>query len=87
MYDLCTTDWGILLKGLAEKILREAPKARFALNSVPENTAEISVLVNGKDVDDSDWSYDEAANTIAFKPDTAPKDGDTIAVTFRPKDE
>lgn len=87
IYDLCTTDWGVLLKGLAEKILREAPKERFALNSVPEKSSEISVLVNGKDVDPSDWSYDKKANTIAFTAETVPEEGDSVAVTFRPIEE
>jgi hypothetical protein len=85
IFDLCTPDWGVLLKGLAEKILQDIPKERFPLNSTPVDPDDIKVTVDGKEVSQPDWSYDQDANAVVFTKDAAPADGAKVEATFKPE--
>jgi len=73
---VCAPDYGPLLADVANKAF--SPQARFPLSATPV-PGSIAVTVNGAAA--SGWTYDAAANAVAFN--TAPAPGAKIAISYR----
>jgi hypothetical protein len=84
MQDLCEQDWSLLLKQLADKIIKPSAKAAFGLERPADPSEEVVVSVDGDVYDERHVTYDASKNMIIFKPEYIPADGAEIVVTYTP---
>lgn len=78
---VCLSDYGPFL----ERLLARAgdPQADFALTAEPTGTEEMSVTVNGVEVDPSRWTYDADRNAVVFHSGAVPRPGELVGVRYR----
>lgn len=76
-YSICATDWGVQLQDLAGEV---TGRRFFELDQLDPIEDTIEVKVNGQT--SSNWSYDQATNSIVFEQDSVPQEGQTIEINY-----
>lgn len=78
--DLCSEDWGDLLDTLARSIISGSRGAIFALRFQADTRAGIKVLLNGKPLPESEFTYDPDGPSIILG--TTPGDDVNIEIHY-----
>lgn len=83
IYDLCTQDWGALVKNMADNVGQRIRK--FKLKETPDVAKGFSVMLNGKILQANEYTYDAASNTITISAAVIAAQTDKIDVKYFPK--
>ena len=79
MYDLCSDDWGKLIKTLADNIVKSVLVNRFKLSPPADPTKDVTVKVNGKALrNGQDFSLEDGGVNLVFKKGPGLKDIVTV---------
>ncbi len=82
--DLCNQDWGKMLGSLAKAIIPQPlPINRnFDLMGMAKLGDILKVRVNGRELSNSEYSFDDASDTIRIGSSVALHDGEQIEVEY-----
>lgn len=83
IYDLCTQDWGALVKDMAGNVGQRIRK--FKLKENPDLAKGFTVQLNGKVLPASEYTYDAATNTITISGAAVEAQTDKVEVKYFPK--
>lgn len=78
---VCQGNYGSFL----ERLIRRAgePQADFTLTAQPSTTDAMTVRVQGRTLDPSQWTYDGARNAVVFRAGAVPQTGQSIQIRYR----
>jgi hypothetical protein len=76
---ICSYNWGQIGQAIGQAAAGVSDRIRLA---EPAVESSISVDVNGTVASSSDWTWDEATNSVVFNQASIPADGDTVTVTY-----
>lgn len=83
IYDLCTQDWGALVKDMADDLGQRIRK--FKLKDVPNLSKGMTVMLNGKVLQATEYTYDAASNTITISSAVISSANDKVEVKYYPQ--
>jgi hypothetical protein len=82
MLDICSPDWSGLITRLSNDMIKRS--VSFTLSSKPDDAKAIVVLLDGKRLAASDWTYDADNNTVTLVKTDGVKDGSKISLNYKP---
>lgn len=76
---ICPEDWSAAMAAIADDVFTF--RSAFSLSAVPDADG-ITVVVDGAEVDPSEYRYDPGSNSVAFAPGSEPPAGTAIEIRY-----